>query len=255
MSSPSARFSSSSRSMRSIKDFSCAPAIPPTSGIIPSPPVVMLPPQQGRDDSLRARMAQGREANLPKPIEVWGTGEAWTGRPCEGPRVQTCPAYRRRATPYSTLEPRHERAQRPHDDRGGRGGVVPAVHIARDGIGLADRAIETRESGAIRRNRIRPAPWRLHRRAWFGLSPVRGNRLDRRLCSANVIMEPRWRPAKQRCPDPATALALILVGGRSDGPYRGRSRMLFVSRGTQSSQTLRWREMDSNFRFRCVRRS
>jgi hypothetical protein len=26
--------------------------------------------------------------------------------------------------------------------------VVPAVHIARDGIGLADRAIETRESGA-----------------------------------------------------------------------------------------------------------
>src|SRR4029077_7993602 len=29
-------------------------------------------------------------------------------------------------------------------------------------------------------------------------------------------------------------LALILVGGRSDGPYRGRSRMLFVSRGTES---------------------
>jgi hypothetical protein len=157
--------------------------------------------------------------------------------------------------PYSTLEPRHERAQRPHDDRGGRGRVVPAVHIARDGIGLADRAIETRESGAIRRNRIRPGPWRLHRRAWFGLSPVRGNRLDRRLCSANVIMEPRWRPAKQRCPDPATALALILVGGRSDGPYRGRSRMLFVSRGTESSQTLRWRGVDSNFQFRCVRRS
>jgi hypothetical protein len=126
--------------------------------------------------------------------------------------------------------------------RGGRGRVVPAVHIARDGIGLADRAIETRESGAIRRNQIRPGPWRLHRRAWFGLSPVRGNRLDRRLCSANVIMEPRWRPAKQRCPDPATALALILVGGRSDGPYRGRSRMLFVSRGTESSQTLRWRK-------------
>ena len=128
--------------------------------------------------------------------------------------------------------------------------MVPAVHIARDGIGLADRAIETRESGAIRRNRIRPGPWRLHCRAWFGLSPVRGNRLDRRLCSANVIMEPRWRPAKQRCPDPATALALILVGGRSDGPYRGRSRMLFVSRGTESSQTLRWREMDSNHRSR-----
>src|SRR5260370_12175552 len=93
MSSPSARFSSSSRSMRSIKDFSCAPAIPPTSAIIPSPPVVMLPPQQGRDDSLRARLAQGREANLPKPIEVWGTGEAWTGRPFEGPKVQTSPAY------------------------------------------------------------------------------------------------------------------------------------------------------------------
>src|SRR3984893_706297 len=59
--------------------------------------IVMLPPQQGRDDSLRARLAQGREANLPRPIEVWGTGEAWTGRPCEGPRGQTCPAYRRRA--------------------------------------------------------------------------------------------------------------------------------------------------------------
>src|SRR6202035_2482072 len=98
MSSPSARFSSSSRSMRSIKDFSCAPAIPPTSGIIPSPPVVMLPPQQGRDDSLRARLAQGREANLPKPIEVWGTGEAWTGRPRERPSAQTCPAYPHRAT-------------------------------------------------------------------------------------------------------------------------------------------------------------
>jgi hypothetical protein len=91
-----------------------------------------------------------------------------------------------------------------------RGRVVPAVHIARDGIGLADRAIETRESGAIRRNRIRPGPWRLHRRAWFGLSPVRGNRLDRRFCSANVIMEPRWRPAKQRCPDPATAPSVDL---------------------------------------------
>src|SRR5713101_3605589 len=38
MSSPSARFSSSSRSMRSIKDFSCAPATPPTSGMIPSSP-------------------------------------------------------------------------------------------------------------------------------------------------------------------------------------------------------------------------
>jgi hypothetical protein len=35
---------------------------------------VMLPPQQGRDDSLRARLAQGREANLPKPINAWGTG-------------------------------------------------------------------------------------------------------------------------------------------------------------------------------------
>ena len=34
----------------------------------------MLPPQQGRDDSLRARLAQGREANLPKPINAWGTG-------------------------------------------------------------------------------------------------------------------------------------------------------------------------------------
>ena len=30
-----ARFSSSSRSMRSINDFSCAPAMPPTSGMIP----------------------------------------------------------------------------------------------------------------------------------------------------------------------------------------------------------------------------
>jgi hypothetical protein len=28
----------------------------------PLPPVVMLPPQQGRDDSLRARQAQGRDA-------------------------------------------------------------------------------------------------------------------------------------------------------------------------------------------------
>jgi hypothetical protein len=35
---------------------------------------VMLPPQQGRDDSLRARLAHGREANLPKPINAWGTG-------------------------------------------------------------------------------------------------------------------------------------------------------------------------------------
>jgi hypothetical protein len=33
----------------------------------------MLPPQQGRDDSLRARLAQGREANVPKPINAWGT--------------------------------------------------------------------------------------------------------------------------------------------------------------------------------------
>ena len=101
---------------------------------------------------------------------------------------------------------------------------MPAVHIARDGIGLADRAIETRESGAIRRNRIRPGPWRLHRRAWFGLSPVRGNRLDRRFCSANVIMEPRWRPAKQRCPDPATAPSVApsipeSLFGKGTGPF------------------------------------
>ena len=51
---------------------------------------------------------------------------------------------------------------------------MPAVHIARDGIGLADRAIETRESGAIRRNWLRPGPWRLHRRGWFGLHPCAG---------------------------------------------------------------------------------
>ena len=217
----------------------------------------MLPPQQGRDDSLRARLAQGREANLPNLSRFGVPDLSRFGVPeRRGPVVLVRDRGFRHARPtataphpYSTLEPRHERAQRPHDDRGGRGRVVPAVHIARDGIGLADRAIETRESGAIRRNRIRPGPWRLYRRAWFGLSPVRGNRLDRRLCSANVIMEPRWRPAKQRCPDPATALALILVGGRSDGPYRGRSRMLFVSRGTESSQTLRWREMDSNHRY------
>jgi len=73
-----------------------------------------------------------------------------------------------------------------------------------------EKDLTTRESGAIRRNRICPGPWRLHRRGWFGLSPVRGSRLDRRLCSANVIMEPRWRPAKQRCPDPATAPSVDL---------------------------------------------
>jgi len=135
-----------------------------------------------------------------------------------------------------------------------RGRVVPAVHIARDGIGLADRAIETRESGAIRRNRIRPGPWRLHRRAWFGLSPVRGNRLDRRLCSANVIMEPRWRPAKQRCPDPATAPSVApsipesLLGrarGRFCGPVgvregrrpRGRRRSAGHARDSREPET------------------
>jgi hypothetical protein len=30
---------------------------------------------------------------------------------------------------------------------------------------------------------------------------------------------------------------------------------MLLSRGTESLQTRRWREMDSNFRFRCVRRS
>src|ERR1700720_2406694 len=128
MSSPSACFSSSSRSMRSIKDFSGAPAIPPTSGIIPAPPVVMLPPQQGRDDSLRARLAQGREANLPNPIEVWGTGEAWTGRPCEGPRVQTCPAYRHRATSllYPRTSPRACQGRHPRRGRNSRR-VIPSL--------------------------------------------------------------------------------------------------------------------------------
>jgi hypothetical protein len=46
--------------MRSIKDFSCAPAIPPTSGIIPSPPVVMLPP--GRAHRLHAGLGLGEGA-------------------------------------------------------------------------------------------------------------------------------------------------------------------------------------------------
>src|SRR6516162_8225293 len=45
ISSPSARFSSSSRSMRSINDLSCAPAMPPTSGMIPSPR--LRPPPDG----------------------------------------------------------------------------------------------------------------------------------------------------------------------------------------------------------------
>jgi len=85
----------------------------------------MLPPQQGRDDSLRARLAQGREANLPKPIEVWGTGEAWTGRPCEGPRVQTCPAYRHRATSllYPRTSPRARTAASRRSRRSRTGGA------------------------------------------------------------------------------------------------------------------------------------
>src|SRR6266403_4242111 len=145
MSSPSACFSSSSRSMRSINDFSCAPAIPPTSGIIPSPPVVMLPPQQGGTIAFAPGWHKGA-----KPIYLnlsrFGVPER------RGPVVLVRDRGFRHARPtataphpYSTLEPRHERAQRPHDDRGGRGRVVQ-VHIARDGIGLADRAIETRES-------------------------------------------------------------------------------------------------------------
>jgi hypothetical protein len=91
-------------------------------------------------------------------------------------------------------------------------------------------------------------------RAWFGLSPVRGNRLDRRLCSANVIMEPRWRPAKQRCPDPATAPSVApsipesLLGraqGRFCGPVgvregrrpRGRRRSAGHARDSREPET------------------
>src|ERR1700758_4786803 len=43
ISSPGARFSSSSRSMRSINDLSCAPAMPPTSGMIPLSSVAAAP--------------------------------------------------------------------------------------------------------------------------------------------------------------------------------------------------------------------
>jgi hypothetical protein len=46
---------------------------------------VMLPPQQGRDDSLRARLAQGREANVPKPINAWGTGREEVGFATDSP--------------------------------------------------------------------------------------------------------------------------------------------------------------------------
>src|SRR6266851_10080478 len=47
MSPLSARFSSSSRSMRSMKDFSCSPATPPTSAMIP--PLPCCPRSKGRN--------------------------------------------------------------------------------------------------------------------------------------------------------------------------------------------------------------
>src|SRR6516162_8581219 len=50
ISSPSARFSSSSRSMRSINDLSCGPAMPSTSGMIPLSPCCCHPRRQQHDN-------------------------------------------------------------------------------------------------------------------------------------------------------------------------------------------------------------
>src|SRR6516165_284411 len=59
MSSANTRFSSSSRSMRSIKDLSLSPAIPPTSAIIPVPQCRRAP-RGGVDDTDRPRTVQAK---------------------------------------------------------------------------------------------------------------------------------------------------------------------------------------------------
>src|SRR5215470_14252829 len=95
MSSPSARFSSSSRSIRSTNDLSCAPAMPPTSGMIPSLPCCCRPRRQQREalsvaaeqqaklwelraaaSLARLRRGQGRRAearDLLAPVYGWYT--------------------------------------------------------------------------------------------------------------------------------------------------------------------------------------